>query len=82
MFMTCFLLQAIKSHILLWIRVLVLIAFSDLHSGDITRYNEEILGASAHSDYGMITLLSTDGVPGLQAWPTLSENLSLANSPQ
>lgn len=23
-------------------------------------------GASAHSDYGMVTLLSTDGVPGLQ----------------
>ncbi|KAJ8444360.1 hypothetical protein Cgig2_019918 [Carnegiea gigantea] len=47
------------------------------YPGDITRYNEEILGASAHSDYGMITLLSTDGVPGLQAWPTLSENLSV-----
>ncbi|CAL5197960.1 unnamed protein product [Lathyrus oleraceus] len=28
--------------------------------------NEEICGASAHSDYGMITLLMTDGVPGLQ----------------
>ncbi|XP_057417489.1 2-oxoglutarate-Fe(II) type oxidoreductase isoform X2 [Lotus japonicus] len=27
---------------------------------------EEICGASAHSDYGMITLLVTDGVPGLQ----------------
>lgn len=36
------------------------------YPGDITRYNEEILGASAHSDYGMMTLLSTDGVPGLQ----------------
>ncbi|KAL8158639.1 hypothetical protein V2J09_000176 [Rumex salicifolius] len=27
---------------------------------------EEVIGASAHSDYGMITLLATDGVPGLQ----------------
>lgn len=26
-----------------------------------------VYGASAHSDYGMITLLATDGVPGLQA---------------
>ncbi|PWA58900.1 2-oxoglutarate (2OG) and Fe(II)-dependent oxygenase superfamily protein [Artemisia annua] len=25
-----------------------------------------VYGASAHSDYGMITLLATDGVPGLQ----------------
>nr|AFK48835.1 unknown [Medicago truncatula] len=28
--------------------------------------NEEICGASAHSDYGMITPLLTNGVPGLQ----------------
>lgn len=27
---------------------------------------EVVYGASAHSDYGMITLLATDGVPGLQ----------------
>lgn len=27
---------------------------------------EQICGASAHSDYGMVTLLMTDGVPGLQ----------------
>ncbi|XP_074269003.1 kihadalactone A synthase LFS-like [Silene latifolia] len=27
---------------------------------------EEVLGASAHSDYGAITLLASDGVPGLQ----------------
>jgi len=27
---------------------------------------EEIYGASPHSDYGMITLLLTNGVPGLQ----------------
>lgn len=28
--------------------------------------NEETYGAYAHSDYGMITLLMTDGVAGLQ----------------
>ncbi|XP_027335427.1 2-oxoglutarate-Fe(II) type oxidoreductase hxnY-like isoform X1 [Abrus precatorius] len=28
--------------------------------------DEEIFGASPHSDYGMVTLLMTDGVPGLQ----------------
>nr|XP_017221588.1 PREDICTED: uncharacterized protein LOC108198342 [Daucus carota subsp. sativus] len=28
--------------------------------------DEKVLGASAHSDYGMITLLVSDGVPGLQ----------------
>ena len=26
------------------------------------------IGAAAHSDYGMLTLLATDGTPGLQAW--------------
>ncbi|KAB2070776.1 hypothetical protein ES319_A08G177900v1 [Gossypium barbadense] len=35
-------------------------------SGDSDSSSEEIYGASAHSDYGMITLLMTDGVPGLQ----------------
>ncbi|KNA24851.1 hypothetical protein SOVF_011890 [Spinacia oleracea] len=34
--------------------------------GDNNCNNDEVLGASAHSDYGMITLLVTDGVPGLQ----------------
>ncbi|GMI76402.1 hypothetical protein HRI_001309500 [Hibiscus trionum] len=34
---------------------------------------EEIYGASAHSDYGMITLLATDGVPGLQICREKSE---------
>ncbi|KAL6565815.1 hypothetical protein OROHE_004870 [Orobanche hederae] len=33
------------------------------YPGDCT---EEMIGASEHSDYGMITLLMTDGVPGLQ----------------
>ncbi|KAF5460154.1 hypothetical protein F2P56_020043 [Juglans regia] len=36
------------------------------YPGDMGSLNEEIYGASAHSDYGMITLLATDGVPGLQ----------------
>ncbi|XP_010677081.2 2-oxoglutarate-Fe(II) type oxidoreductase hxnY [Beta vulgaris subsp. vulgaris] len=36
------------------------------YPGDISYHNDEVLGASAHSDYGMITLLATDGVPGLQ----------------
>nr|KJB25530.1 hypothetical protein B456_004G196400 [Gossypium raimondii] len=35
-------------------------------SGDLDSSSEEVYGASAHSDYGMITLLMTDGVPGLQ----------------
>ncbi|KAM7273304.1 hypothetical protein ACFE04_027968 [Oxalis oulophora] len=36
------------------------------YPGELESSNEEIFGASAHSDYGAITLLSTDGVPGLQ----------------
>ncbi|XVF13428.1 hypothetical protein REPUB_Repub08aG0206800 [Reevesia pubescens] len=35
--------------------------------GVVDSSSEEIYGASAHSDYGMVTLLLTDGVPGLQA---------------
>ena len=35
--------------------------------GEVDSSKEEIYGASAHSDYGMITLLLTNGVPGLQA---------------
>ncbi|KAL4326417.1 hypothetical protein GQ457_11G022410 [Hibiscus cannabinus] len=35
--------------------------------------NEEIHGASAHSDFGMITLLATDDVPGLQICREKSE---------
>lgn len=35
--------------------------------GELASSDEEVYGASAHSDYGMITLLATDGVPGLQA---------------
>lgn len=36
------------------------------YPGDVGFSDEEIYGASAHSDYGMITLLMTDGVDGLQ----------------
>ncbi|XVE65128.1 hypothetical protein DITRI_Ditri07aG0156500 [Diplodiscus trichospermus] len=36
------------------------------YPGDVGSSREEIYGAAAHSDYGMITLLLTDGVPGLQ----------------
>ncbi|KAF3448299.1 hypothetical protein FNV43_RR09012 [Rhamnella rubrinervis] len=35
-------------------------------AGDFGSSDEEILGASAHSDYGMITLLVSNGVRGLQ----------------
>ena len=37
-----------------------------LNSGDLRSLDEGILGASAHSDYGMITLLVTNGISGLQ----------------
>ncbi|KAK8510858.1 hypothetical protein V6N13_097576 [Hibiscus sabdariffa] len=36
------------------------------YPGGLDCSDEEIYGASAHSDFGMITLLATDGVPGLQ----------------
>ncbi|KAF8080947.1 hypothetical protein N665_0913s0013 [Sinapis alba] len=36
------------------------------YPGEVISSDVEIYGASAHSDYGMVTLLSTDGVPGLQ----------------
>ncbi|KVH95529.1 Isopenicillin N synthase [Cynara cardunculus var. scolymus] len=37
------------------------------YPGEMGVSDEVVYGASAHSDYGMITLLATDGVPGLQA---------------
>ncbi|CAH2078843.1 unnamed protein product [Thlaspi arvense] len=36
------------------------------YSGELNSSGQETCGASAHSDFGMITLLATDGVPGLQ----------------
>ncbi|KAK1565643.1 hypothetical protein Q3G72_031594 [Acer saccharum] len=36
------------------------------YPGKLESSDEETYGASAHSDYGMITLLASDGVPGLQ----------------
>ncbi|XP_028091487.1 1-aminocyclopropane-1-carboxylate oxidase-like isoform X2 [Camellia sinensis] len=39
---------------------------SSSSKGELGLSDEEIFGASAHSDYGMITLLATDGVGGLQ----------------
>ncbi|XP_068635669.1 2-oxoglutarate-Fe(II) type oxidoreductase hxnY-like [Aristolochia californica] len=36
------------------------------YPGELSASESETYGASAHSDYGMITLLVTDGVPGLQ----------------
>ncbi|XP_011031928.1 PREDICTED: probable iron/ascorbate oxidoreductase DDB_G0283291 [Populus euphratica] len=36
------------------------------YPGELGCFNEQIYGASEHSDYGMITLLASDGVPGLQ----------------
>lgn len=36
------------------------------YPGELGCFNEQIYGASEHSDYGMITLLVSDGVPGLQ----------------
>ncbi|XP_022732371.1 2-oxoglutarate-Fe(II) type oxidoreductase-like isoform X2 [Durio zibethinus] len=36
------------------------------YPGDVDSSREGVYGASAHSDYGMLTLLLTDGVPGLQ----------------
>lgn len=35
-------------------------------AGEMDDEEQVVYGASAHSDYGMITLLATDGVPGLQ----------------
>ncbi|RLM85056.1 1-aminocyclopropane-1-carboxylate oxidase-like [Panicum miliaceum] len=36
------------------------------HNGDIDASNDGNIGAGPHSDFGMLTLLATDGTPGLQ----------------
>ncbi|KAF3943996.1 hypothetical protein ACB098_10G041200 [Castanea mollissima] len=36
------------------------------YPGELGSSDDEIYGSSAHSDYGMVTLLATDGVQGLQ----------------
>ncbi|TVU09683.1 hypothetical protein EJB05_43173, partial [Eragrostis curvula] len=38
------------------------------YSGEFYELGDGNFGAAAHSDYGMLTLLATDGTPGLQAW--------------
>lgn len=44
------------------------------YPGELGFSMEEIYGASAHSDYGMITLLATNGVRGLQVCREKSQN--------
>jgi isopenicillin N synthase-like dioxygenase len=36
------------------------------YPGEINESDDGNYGASAHSDYGILTLLATDGIPGLQ----------------
>lgn len=42
-------------------------ALCKLSVGELRLSEQVVYGASAHSDYGMLTLLATDGVGGLQA---------------
>ncbi|KAK8587371.1 hypothetical protein V6N13_086359 [Hibiscus sabdariffa] len=44
------------------------------YPGDVDSSRDGVYGASAHSDYGMVTLLLTDGVPGLQACSFCNSN--------
>jgi len=39
------------------------------YSSEVSDPSRGIYGAGAHSDYGMLTLLATDGTPGLQVQP-------------
>ncbi|GMJ11002.1 hypothetical protein like AT4G16770 [Hibiscus trionum] len=50
------------------------------YPGDVDSSREGVYGASAHSDYGMVTLLLTDGVPGLQALTGLQGNIRATES--
>ncbi|RCV11813.1 hypothetical protein SEVIR_2G225600v4 [Setaria viridis] len=36
------------------------------YAGNVNASDDRNIGAAAHSDYGMLTLLATDGTPGLQ----------------
>ncbi|GLC72573.1 hypothetical protein PLESTF_001266100 [Pleodorina starrii] len=48
-----------------------LVALRPLHySGEVSDPGAGIFGAGAHTDYGMLTILATDDVPGLQIWVT------------
>ena len=38
------------------------------YSADISQPAKGLFGAGAHSDYGLLTILATDGTPGLQIW--------------
>lgn len=42
------------------------IIFDQFNAGEVNESDNGNYGASAHSDYGMMTLLATDGIPGLQ----------------
>lgn len=45
-----------------------MVALRPLHySAEVSAPTEGVFGCGAHSDYGMLTILATDGVPGLQA---------------
>ncbi|KXZ46072.1 hypothetical protein GPECTOR_47g347 [Gonium pectorale] len=46
-----------------------MLALRPLHySGEVSDPGAGVFGAGAHSDYGMLTILATDEVPGLQIW--------------
>lgn len=49
--------------------------------GEVISSDVETYGASAHSDYGTVTLLLTDEVPGLQVYMSLDSchTISLSN---
>lgn len=45
-----------------------MLALRPLHyTAEVSAPGEGVFGAGAHTDYGCLTLLATDGVPGLQA---------------